>query len=49
MYLDGSTKANKKLELVDEFNCSDKYKVFIADRKNNNENRKEEYKNITRI
>ena len=29
MYLDGSTKASKRLELVDEFNNSDKYKVFL--------------------
>lgn len=29
MYLDGSTKANKRLELVDEFNGSNKYKVFL--------------------
>ncbi|MDS0527764.1 DEAD/DEAH box helicase [Clostridium sp. SHJSY1] len=29
MYLDGSTKANKRLELVDEFNNSDNCKVFL--------------------
>jgi SNF2 family DNA or RNA helicase len=29
MYLDGSTKATKRSELVDEFNGSDKYKVFL--------------------
>ena len=29
MYLDGSTKASKRLELVDEFNNSGKYKVFL--------------------
>lgn len=29
MYLDGSTKASKRLELVDEFNESNKYKVFL--------------------
>lgn len=29
MYLDGSTKASKRLDLVDEFNGSDKYKVFL--------------------
>ncbi|MDR3595535.1 hypothetical protein [Clostridium sp.] len=40
MYLDCSTKADKRLELVDQFNSSDKYKVFIVDRKNNNANRK---------
>ncbi|BCZ47824.1 DEAD/DEAH box helicase [Clostridium gelidum] len=29
MYLDGSTKASKRLELVDEFNNSNKCKVFL--------------------
>ena len=29
LYLDGSTKASKRLELVEEFNTSDKYKIFL--------------------
>lgn len=29
MYLDGSTKASKRLELVDEFNNSEKCKIFL--------------------